>query len=255
MDFQINGQNTKVAAPANSTKRKLAAVLAVGLCIVSSAGCSASKEETRKQLDNHLKAYEIEKITPGNSLSLITAGKILLSPDKSNRFKDSLTDSDISKVQVATQYANEVYICQSAATNYNAQSFRDLIVKNPDPKRARPIKDNLQKLADCNKKTLVLNSAQSKNLAMDLSKFVNYVKRLDEEERLKQKKLMAEKRRKECSEALDGMAESRHKWIVYSDAVSGGEYGGLASMDYSSKARDAWNNFNRLKEFILANCE
>jgi len=75
-----------------SAKRTIsvASVLTIALAL---SGCWASKEETMRQLQQHMSAYEKLKITPGNAESSIKSVDLLLSTSEENNFIKHMNSS------------------------------------------------------------------------------------------------------------------------------------------------------------------
>jgi hypothetical protein len=98
-----------------STKR--CAIIAIATLTMIS-GCGASKEETEKQLQHHISAYERAKITPVNAKSIVNGIDLLTSSSKNNNFREAINENQFAKLEVIRANAESVASCTEKLNNY-----------------------------------------------------------------------------------------------------------------------------------------
>ena len=150
----------------NWIAKSSAAVISMALL----TGCWASKEETSSQLQQHLKAYQELKISPGNAQSTIKSIDLLLTPSDSNNFAKLISTTQGEMLRSAKRKAEEVLQCKRIGEAANEMlSSKAWEIKNIDNNTSSHWKSRLHEIeraAKCGEDVKSLMSEdESKTLA------------------------------------------------------------------------------------------
>lgn len=184
------------------------AVTAIGMSLLT--GCWASKQETSSQLQQHIKAYDELKVSPGNAQSTIKSIDLLLTPSDSNNFAKLISRDQGEMLRSTKRKAEGVLQCMKIGESAKEKLFsKAWDVKNTDNKASTYWRSRLEevKSADQCDKTVqgLMSEDEGKRLSTltkeTSTKYEEVLSREKAEEKAKaarEKARLAEEERQRC---------------------------------------------------------
>jgi hypothetical protein len=173
-------------------------------------GCWASKEETSNQLQQHMRAYEELKISPGNAQSTIKSIDLLLTPSDNNNFAKLISSTQGEMLRSAKWKAEGVLKCMKIAESAKEKLLsKAWDIKNTDNNTSlywKPRLEEVKSANQCDKSVQGLMSEDEGKILSTLAKetsakYEDVLSREKAEQKAKaaqEKAKLAEEERQRC---------------------------------------------------------